>query len=47
MDSKECDGFLTNGQNIRELKQSNSIYKVGVGEKWKNMRFKSNIHTRY
>ncbi|GAA7508311.1 hypothetical protein MMM109_16240 [Helicobacter pylori] len=33
MDSKECDGFLTNGQNIRELKQSNSIYKVGVGEK--------------
>ncbi|EPZ94423.1 hypothetical protein N202_01640 [Helicobacter pylori UM067] len=39
MDSKEYDGFLTNGQNIRELKQSNSIYKVGVGEKWKNMRF--------
>ncbi|GAA7471587.1 hypothetical protein MMM100_08760 [Helicobacter pylori] len=32
MGSKECDGFLTNGQNIRELKQSNSIYKVGVGE---------------
>ncbi|GAA8336749.1 hypothetical protein HpNP141_12560 [Helicobacter pylori] len=34
MDSKEYDGLLTNGQNIRELKYKVIAFnKVGVGEK--------------
>ncbi len=40
MDSKECDGFLANGQNIRELKYRIIAFsQVGVGEKMEKYAF--------
>ncbi|GAA8287750.1 hypothetical protein KVK10_06070 [Helicobacter pylori] len=40
MDSKEYDGLLTNGQNIRELKYKVIAFsQVGVGEKMEKHAF--------